>query len=110
MAEFEIKQSTDKQYYFRLQATGNSKTILSSERYTTKNACREGVDSVKNNAPYDSRYDRKQASNGEYYFNLKAANGQVIGTSEMYTTAANRDNGIELVKAQAPLASVTDLT
>ncbi len=110
MAEFEIKQSTDKQYYFHLQATGNNKIILSSERYTTKSACREGIESVRNNAPYDYRYEKKESSNGEYYFNLKASNGQVIGTSETYSTAASRNNGIELVKAQAPRAAVTDLT
>ena len=43
-------------------------------------------------------------------FNLKAANHQVIGTSESYTTTAARDNGIESVKTNAPDAKVEDLT
>ena len=37
-------------------------------------------------------------SNGEYYFNLLAGNGQVILTSESYGTKANCLNGIESVK------------
>ncbi|MDN3718907.1 YegP family protein [Roseibium salinum] len=36
-------------------------------------------------------------------FNLKASNGQVIGTSETYSSAASRDNGIESVKKKMRL-------
>jgi uncharacterized protein YegP (UPF0339 family) len=43
-------------------------------------------------------------------FNLLAANKQVIGTSEMYESAAGRDNGIESVKKNAPGAKVEDQT
>nr|WP_303048837.1 YegP family protein [Phaeobacter sp. HF9A] len=43
-------------------------------------------------------------------FNLKASNGQVIGTSQSYTSASGRDNGIESVKKNAPDAEVVDLT
>ncbi|MBO9638744.1 MAG: YegP family protein, partial [Siphonobacter aquaeclarae] len=53
-------------------------------------------------------YDRKTASNGKYYFTLKAGNGQVIGTSQMYESASGRDNGIESVKKNAPDASIED--
>jgi uncharacterized protein YegP (UPF0339 family) len=43
-------------------------------------------------------------------FNLKSTNGQVIGTSEVYTGTSGRDNGIESVKNNAPDAKVKDLT
>ena len=46
--------------------------------------------------------------NGEFQFNLKAGNGQVILSSEGYTTRAACDNGIESVKKNAPDASVDD--
>ena len=42
--------------------------------------------------------------NGEFQFNLKATNGQVILTSEGYTTMAACLNGIESVKKNGPLA------
>jgi uncharacterized protein len=110
MAEFEIKQSSNKQYYFHLQSTGNNKVILSSEQYTTKDGCKNGIESVKENALNDSRYNKVIARNGLYYFTLEAANGKVIGTSEQYATSASRDHGIQLVKDQAPTAPVVDLT
>ena len=37
-------------------------------------------------------------ANGEFQFNLKAGNGQVILASEGYTTKAACENGIESVK------------
>lgn len=108
--KFQIFQSKlNNEYYYRLRA-GNGETILSGEGYTTKQSCENGIASVKENAPYDSRYDDEISSNGQYYFNLKAANGEIIGTSEMYTTRAARDNGKEAVKDDAPDAEIEDLT
>ncbi|MBQ3141257.1 MAG: YegP family protein [Clostridia bacterium] len=43
-------------------------------------------------------------------FDLKAGNGQVIATSEVYTTEAACKKGIESVKANAPVANVEDQT
>src|SRR3546814_1058118 len=83
-------------------------TILASEGYKVKGSCTNGIESVKKNAPNDSLYERKQTQAGKYMFNLKATNGQVIGTSESYTTEASREGGIESVKKQAPDASVED--
>lgn len=41
-------------------------------------------------------------------FNLKAGNGQIIGTSELYESEAARENGIESVKKNAPDAEVVE--
>ena len=41
-------------------------------------------------------------------FDLKATNGQVIATSEVYTTEANCENGIESVKKNAPEAQIVE--
>jgi uncharacterized protein YegP (UPF0339 family) len=95
-------------HYFRLKA-GNGEPILASESYTTKAGAENGIQSVKTNAPLDTRYEKKQTSAG-YSFVLKAANGEPIGRSEVYTTAASRDKGIESVKTNAPGAAVDDLT
>lgn len=99
-----IKQ-TNSGYRFNLKAD-NGQIILTSETYASKAGCLNGVDSVKSNARYDSNYDRRTSSNNKYYFNLKASNGQVIGTSEMYETTSGRENGIDSVKSNAPGASV----
>ncbi|MGC3955220.1 MAG: YegP family protein [Propionicimonas sp.] len=46
---------------------------------------------------------------GEYRFNLKAGNGQVIATSQGYASKANALNGIESVKTNAPGAAVVEV-
>ncbi|MBQ1221570.1 MAG: YegP family protein [Alistipes sp.] len=109
MGKFVIKLRKNGEYQFDLKAT-NGQVILSSEGYTTKAACLNGIASVKKNAPEDGRYERKEAKNGAPYFNLKAGNGQVIGSSEMYSSVAARDNGIESVKKNAPEAEIVDET
>jgi uncharacterized protein YegP (UPF0339 family) len=43
-------------------------------------------------------------------FDLKATNGQVIATSEVYTTEAACKNGIESVAKNAPVANLEDQT
>ncbi len=106
MGTFETFTDKAGEFRFRLKA-GNGEVILKSEGYTTKAARDNGVASVRDNAPKDERYDRKQTAAG-YSFNLKAANGQVIGTSEVYTSAQGRDGGIESVKKNAPNASVVE--
>ena len=44
------------------------------------------------------KYELKTSANGKFHFNLKAANGQVILSSEMYESRAAADNGIESVR------------
>jgi uncharacterized protein len=47
---------------------------------------------------------------GEFRFNLKAANGEVIASSEGYKSKASAKNGIESVKKNAATAEISDLT
>lgn len=46
---------------------------------------------------------------GEYRFSLKASNGEVIATSEGYSSKAGCMNGIESVKKNAPKAKIEEL-
>jgi uncharacterized protein YegP (UPF0339 family) len=107
MGKFVITKRANGEFQFNLKA-GNGQTILTSEGYSTKAAASNGIESVKSNSQDDSRYDRKESSNGKFYFTLKASNGQIIGSSEMYESASGRDNGIESVKTNAPDAETDD--
>lgn len=107
MAKFEIYKDKRGEFRFRLKA-GNGQTILASEGYSAKSGCNNGIASVRKNAPDDNRYDRLESKSGKPYFNLKASNGQVIGTSEMYSSASAMENGISSVKKNAPEATVVD--
>ncbi|MDI6034198.1 YegP family protein [Flavobacterium sp. LB2P84] len=109
MGKFVITKRVNGEFQFNLKAN-NGQIILASEGYRSKPSCENGIESVKRNAKDDSKFDRKTAVNGKAYFNLKATNGQIIGTSEMYETVASRDNGIESVKNNAPDATTEDLS
>lgn len=95
---FELNKSSDGQFRFVLKA-GNGESILTSELYTTKGAAENGIASVQANSPLDEHYEKKVASNGKFFFNLKAANHQVIGTSQMYASTQSRETGITSVKS-----------
>jgi len=109
MGRFVITKRKNGEFQFNLKA-GNGQIILTSEGYTTKANCENGIASVRTNSKDDNRFDRKTSSNNKPYFNLKATNGQIIGTSEMYESEASRDNGIESVKTNAPAATIEDQT
>jgi uncharacterized protein YegP (UPF0339 family) len=107
MGTFVINKRKDGDIQFNLKA-GNGQIILTSEGYTTRAACDNGIESVRKNSQEDSRFERKESSNGKPYFNLKASNGQVIGKSEMYESAASMENGIESVKKNALEAEIKE--
>lgn len=107
MGKFVVTTRKNGEFQFNLKAN-NGQTILGSEGYSSKANCLNGIDSVRKNSQDDGRFDRKTSSNGKYYFNLKASNGQIIGTSEMYESSNGMENGIESVKKNAPSAELED--
>jgi len=106
---YEIKQAKDGQFHFNLKA-GNHEVILSSELYTTRAACENGIASVQKNCEDEAKYERRKQKDGQDYFILKAGNHQEIGRSEAYTSPAGMENGIESVKKNGPSTEVKDKT
>lgn len=107
--KFELKKAKDGQLHFNLLAS-NGQVILSSELYKAKDSALNGIESVRKNAIREGAFEAKSAANGKFYFVLKATNGQVIGQSQMYASAANRDAGIQSVIKHAPDAKLEDGT
>ena len=106
---FELSKSSDGQYRFVLKA-GNAEIILTSELYKAKGSAEGGIASVQNNCTLDARYERKTSSNGKPFFNLKAANGEVIGSSQMYASESSRESGITSVKTNGTTKTIKDNT
>ena len=120
MGKFVIEETTTG-IKFDLKAT-NGQVIATSEVYSSKAACLNGIESVKNNCASDvedqtvepvaevknPKYEIYQDKAGEYRFRLKAANGQVIATSEGYKAKDSCENGIESVKKNAPDAETVE--
>lgn len=108
MGKFEIKEAKTG-FMFNLKA-GNGEIIGTSEIYSSMAACKNGVQSVKNNAEKANIEDQTKQEEtkcpkfeiyndkrGEFRFRLKATNGENILKSEGYTAKANCIKGIESV-------------
>lgn len=107
---------------FDLKA-GNGEVIATSEVYTSDAACKNGIESVKKNAPIAKLEDQtvenyETVTNpkfevytdkaGEFRFRLKARNGEIIATSEGYKAKPSCLNGVESVRKNAPDAEVVE--
>ncbi len=107
--KFELYKDNAGEFRFRLKA-GNGETILTGEGYKARDGALNGIESVKTNAADPARFEVKEAPNGNPYFVLKAANHQVIGQSQMYSSAAACDSGMNSVAASAADAEIDDQT
>lgn len=106
---YELSKSSNEQFKFVLKA-GNGEIILTSELYTAKSGAKNGIESVQKNSQDGNNFAREVAKNGKPYFNLKAANHQIIGTSQMYSSVTARDNGIRSVMDNGKTTTIKDLT
>lgn len=108
MGKYQIKFTSNNQYRWTLKGN-NHETLLISETYVSKQGCTAGIASSKAHLA-DHNFDKKTSVSGSPYFNQVANNGQVIGTSEMYSSINARDQGIRAVQLTAPTAIIEDHT
>jgi uncharacterized protein YegP (UPF0339 family) len=107
-AHYQLRQARDGQHYFNLTAE-NNKIILTSEMYGSKAAAQQGIESVRSNGALAERFDRRKSVDGQDYFVLCAANGEIIGTSEMYRSTAAMENGLQAVMRVAAEAPTVEM-
>lgn len=121
MGKFVIKR-TSTGVKFDLKA-GNGEVIATSEVYNSDASCKNGIESVKKNAPVaavenqtvdgyaaekNPKFEIYKDKAGEFRFRLKATNGQIIAVGEGYKALASCEKGIESVKKNAPDAEVVE--
>ena len=119
MGKFAVKQ-VKTGIMFNLKAS-NGQVIATSEVYNSDAACRNGIESVRKNAPIapienqtvegfvkekHPKFEVYQDKAGEYRFRLKATNGQIIAVGEGYKALSSCLNGIESIKKNAPDAEI----
>ncbi len=107
--KFQIFKGKNDKFYFRLNAR-NGEQVLSSQGYSSKASCQNGIESVKTNAPNSDQFEIKESSNDKFYFHLLAANKQIIASSQMYASKKGCQGGIASVQNIAPDAGVEDTT
>lgn len=106
---FEIFKDKSGGFRFRLKNRKDN-IVLSSESYTQKTNCQKGVSSVKRNSKNEDRFDLRLSENKKWYFNLKAGNGQIVATSQLYDSEAKAKDAIKEIVGFAPTATTTDLS
>ncbi|WP_031407061.1 DUF1508 domain-containing protein [Thiomonas sp. FB-Cd] len=106
-ASFELLKNDKGHFHFSLK-TASGDTLLRSETYEAKASAEGGIASVKKNSTDAARFEKLQASDGRAYFNLKAANHQIVGTSPLFAKAETRDAALAAVQAEAAGAAVHD--
>lgn len=120
--KFVIKTTASGKFKFNLVA-GNGQIIADSESYSSMDGCKNGIESVRKNAPIANLEDQttenfETVTNpkfevyvdkaGEYRFRLKARNGEIIVTGEGYKAKAGCLNGIESIRKNAPEADIKE--
>ena len=65
---------------------------------------------AKRESQMAGKFEVKKRKDGQYYFNLKAGNGEIVATSEAYKQKASALKGIESVRRNAPDAKVVDIS
>lgn len=119
MGKFVIKQAKTGPM-FNLKA-GNGQVIATSEIYNSMAACKNGIESVRKNAPVapiedqtvegfatltNPKFEVYVDKRGEFRFRLKARNGEIIAVGEGYKALAGCLNGIDSIKRNAPDAQI----
>lgn len=101
-----LKESQAQEPFSFSFINGEGKSVVKSENYKAKKSALNGIESVKKNCQDDKRYEMKESKNGKFFFNVKASNGQVVGTSMLFASEADRSAAITELKSDAPAAAV----
>lgn len=118
---FDVKQAKDGQWYFNLVA-GNNEVIGTSELYASKSNATRGVSTVRGlvrlfarnggsssnapkAAPKAERFEIFTGEDKQSYFRLRAANGEIMLSSEGYASKSGAENGIVSVKTNGDEAA-----
>jgi len=107
MAKFTVFKRSNGEFQFNLKAD-NGEVILTSEGYSNSAACANGIESVKKNSQLDDRFEERTARNNFVYFVLKAANGQIIGSSDLYSSITAMRGGMDAVRTGAASAGIEE--
>lgn len=97
---YQISPTTNAKFMFNLKSE-NHQVILTSQVYEQKQSAHVGIESVQANGPDAKNFEMKTSTANEPYFVLKAQNGEIIGTSQMYASTAAAEVGIVSVQTNS---------
>ncbi len=121
-AKFEVKMAKNGEYVFNLYATNGQIIATGGETYSSADAAKTGVESVRKNCAAHvedqtkegymplthPKYELYKDKGGQFRFRLKATNGEIIAVSEGYKAKSSAKNGIASIGRNAPEAPVVE--
>jgi uncharacterized protein len=105
-ARVEVAAGETGKFHFNIHAA-NGQIVLTSESYTTEAAAYNGAFAVQADGVLATAYAVKQnlSANG-FFFTVTAQNGEVIGTSQQYTTKESALDGMAALQKLLPSIAV----
>ena len=91
--KLDLWQSTDGQWRFHV-VSGNGRTLLTSEGYTSRTGALNGVLSVLDNGVDPQMYQVNKTPSGRYNLRLRAANYETIAFTQAYASKSNATRAI----------------
>ena len=89
----DLWKSTDGQWRFHV-VSGNGRTLMTSEAYTSRTGALNGVLSVLDNGIDPGMYRLNQTASGKYNLRLLAANSEIIAFTQAYATKSSATRAI----------------
>lgn len=93
----EIKKDEKNMYCFSVKSTGGS-IILGSIPFPNKEAIHKVILDLNSMDRHENIFERKTNHQGKFLFNLKDRTGNIIGSSQLYSSEAGMENGIKNTK------------
>jgi hypothetical protein len=95
----EIKKKDSDRYSFKLKTIGGH-TLLNSVDYNNKEDAQKTIKTLGRLTETGIRFERKTNYDGMFLFYLKNSRGQLIGNSQLYSSEAGMENGINYLKKE----------
>lgn len=100
-ARYEVFEGADRAFYFNLRAK-NGATVLRSQGYASEAAALNGAFAVADLGVASANYVVSAAEGGGFYLSLRAANHEVVATSEVYSSKSNAVRARDAIVALIP--------
>lgn len=97
MGRYEIKKSSNGNYYYTLKAP-NHETVVVGEQLTNYNDVKSAIQQSMSSSSRADKIIKRLSSSGKPYFNLVAENGAILGSSQLYSSDASLERGIESIR------------
>lgn len=93
----EITEINDEAFQFCLK-TENNQILLTSVKVNSVEKIEKMIYELNKSGGNRLRFERKTNHKGKFFFNIKNKGGQLLATSECYSSEAGMENGIKNLK------------